>query len=35
MRAAYVVVAAVGAFYFLLKKRRFDFLAIGYFSALI
>jgi hypothetical protein len=35
MRILYEVVAVVGALYFLLKKRRFDFLTIGYFSALM
>ncbi|HWS72967.1 MAG TPA: hypothetical protein VN605_12680, partial [Thermoanaerobaculia bacterium] len=35
MRTFYVIVAVAGALYFLLKKRRFDFLTIGYFSALV
>ena len=35
MKILYAAVAVAGALYFLLKKRRFDFLTIGYFSALI
>jgi hypothetical protein len=35
VRLLYVVVALSGALYFLFKKRRFDFLSIGYFSALM
>jgi hypothetical protein len=35
MRILYIVVACAGIAYFLLKKRRFDFLTIGWFSALM
>lgn len=35
MKGLYIVVALCGALYFLLKKRRFDFLTVGYFSALM
>lgn len=35
MRILYLVVALSGALYFLLKKRRFDFLSVGYFSAVM
>lgn len=35
MKTLYAVVAVIGVLYFLLRKRRFDFLTIGYFSALV
>jgi len=35
MKVAYIVVCLAGALYFLLKKRRFDFLTVGYFSATV
>ncbi|MCU1347111.1 MAG: hypothetical protein JWO56_141, partial [Acidobacteria bacterium] len=35
IRIAYAVVSLAGALYFLLKKRRFDFLTVGYYSAMV
>lgn len=35
MRVAFIVIFAIGAAYFLIKKRRFDFLTVGFFSSAV